>query len=176
GEIYSKMHDAAGLAVLLEQIRSMDGLVDDSQLQTAYQLLEATQLYFQEDYDGVLKMCAELDSSLAGKKSYEDDRHRLRLLQLKTFYALGDVNRANILLEDYEYTKDSLYAAQYIGQGREMSENYKLEKFERQIKEQELRLFNTSYQRYGLIIGITVLLTILAILYFHFREKDRLAH
>src|SRR5690606_11803133 len=86
GEIYSKMHDAVGLAVLLEQIRSMDGLVDDSQLQTAYQLLEATQLYFQEDYDDVLKMCAELDSCLAGKKSYEDDRHRLRLLQLKTFY------------------------------------------------------------------------------------------
>src|SRR5690606_22708869 len=117
-----------------------------------------------------------LGDRLTIEKPLDDDWQRLRLLQLKASYALGDVNRADILLDDYEYTKDSLYAAQYIGQGREMSENYKLDKFERQIKEQELRLSNTSYQRYGLIVGIVVLLAILAILYFHFREKDRLAH
>ncbi len=176
GEICSKTHDEIRLAAILEQIGPMVEIVGDSQLEIAYQLLQATQFYFQGDYENVLKTCAEMDGRLAGNRPSEEDWHRLRLLQLKAFYALGDVNRADILLDDYEYTKDSLYAAQYIGQGREMSENYKLEKFERQIKEQELRLSNTSYQRYGLIVGIVVLLTILAILYFHFREKDRLAH
>src|SRR5690606_17847904 len=56
------------------------------------------------------------------------------------------------------------------------SENYKLDKFERQIKEQDLLLSNTRYQRYGLITGIAVLLAILVILYFLFWEKDKLAH
>ncbi|PPL00004.1 sensor histidine kinase [Parapedobacter indicus] len=176
GEICSKTHDVVRLAAILEQIGSMAELVDDSQLETTYHLLQATQLYFQRDYENVLKICAELDSRLADKKPPEDDWHRLRLLQLKAFYALGDVNRADILLDDYEYSKDSLYAAQYIGQGREMNENYKLEKFGRQIKEQQLRLANTNYQRYGLTVGIVVLLTVLTILCLHFREKDRLVH
>lgn len=176
GKIYSKTHDETRLAKILEQAGPMVDSVGDSAMETSYNLLKAAELYFQGDYENVLMVCAELDKRLGGEDPPGEDWHRIRLLQLKAFYALGDVNRADMLLDDYEYTKDSLYAAQYIGQGREMSENYKLEKFERQIKEQELRLSNTSYQRYGLIIGIFVLLTILAILYFHFREKDRLAH
>ena len=176
GEICSKIHDEIRLAAILEQVAPMVNSVNDLQLKTTYELLQAVELYFQGNYEGVLKVCTELESRLTDRKSQEEERHRVRLLQTKALYALGDVNRADMLLDDYEYAKDSLYAAQYIGQGREMSENYKMEKFERQIKEQELRLSNTNYQRYGLIVGIVVLLTILAILYFHFREKDRLAH
>src|SRR5690606_30144087 len=92
------------------------------------------------------------------------------------FYASGEVNRAVGLLGGYGCKEDIVSTAQYIGEGREMSENYKQEKFERQIKEQELKLSNTTYQRYGMRIGIVVLLTILIILYFHFRGKDKLAH
>ena len=169
GEICSKIHDEVRLASILEEIDSLVEQVGDPQLKTEHQLLQATQLYFQGDYENVLKICSKLTSS-------EDDWQPVRSLQLRALYALGNINQADKLLDDYEYRKDSLYAAQYIGQGREMSENYKLEKFERQIKEQELRLSNTSYQRYGLIVGIIVLLAILVILYFHFREKDKLAH
>ena len=176
GEICSKTHDEVRLAAILEEMEPLMTQIDDSQLTMGYQLLWATQYYFQGDYERVKKTCAELSQYLSDKQPIEDDWSRLRLLQLKAFYASGEVNRADGLLDDYEFKKDSLYTAQYIGQGREMSENYKLEKFERQIKEQELKLSNTTYQRYGMLIGIVVLLTILIILYFHFRGKDKLAH
>ncbi len=176
GGIYSKTHDDVRLAAILKQVGAVVDSVGDPQLQISYQLLQATERYFLGDYENVLKLCDEVKRQLTDQVQLAEDWHNMRLLQLKALYALGDINRADMLLDDYEYAKDSLYAAQYVGQGREMSENYKLEKFERQIKEQELRLSNTSYQRYGLIVGIVVLLTILTILYMHFREKDRLAH
>lgn len=176
GEICSKTYDEVRLAAIRKQARPMVDSVGDIQLEISYQLLVATELYFQGDYENVLEVCDELDNRLSDRKEPNENWDRMRLLKLRALYATGDVDGADVLLDDYEYTKDSLYAAQYVGQGREMSENYKLEKFERQIKEQELRLSDTSYQRYGLIVGILVLLTILAVLYFHFREKDRLAH
>src|SRR5690606_3700110 len=46
----------------------------------------------------------------------------------------------------------------------------------RQEDVDRLKLSNTIYQRYGLIVSVVVLLAILVILYIHFREKDKLAH
>ncbi|SEL34320.1 tetratricopeptide repeat-containing sensor histidine kinase [Parapedobacter koreensis] len=175
GDIHSKTHEEDRLATVLSEAKPLINSVKSKQLQEAYQLLHATELYFLGDYNSALTICETLYAQLDGNKQQEEWREA-RSLHFKVLYALGDVRQADSLFDNYEYIKDSLYTAQYIGQGMEMSENYKLEKFERQIREQELQLSNTNYQRYGFIAGIVVLLTILIILYFHFREKDKLAH
>src|SRR5690606_34209814 len=172
GILSLSLHDALPI---LEEAAALVDTVRDEGLEMNYQLLYATELYFLEDYDAALRICDTLYLSL-GRADVQMERHRVQALHVKILYAIGDSQRADSLFDAYEYAKDSLYTAHYIGQGREMSENYKLDKFERQIKEQELLLSNTRYQRYGLIVGIAVLLTILIILYFHFREKDKLAH
>lgn len=177
-EVHEKTQDTARLGGVLNQLLPMLATMKDPQLEASYEFLKTAQCYFQRDYEQVLARCDELRLRFAdeGKEQWSGNWQALRLLQAKALYVLGNRDRADQLLDEYEYTNDSLYSAQYIGQGREMSESYKLEKFERQIKEQELRLSNTSYQRRGLLAGIVVLLVILLILYVHFREKDRLAH
>jgi len=175
GDIYAKTRDEGRLAIVLDEAGTLLDSIESGKLRHTYGLLHATELYFLGDYPAALKACETLYNQIGGENQREA-RHRVRSLHVKVLYALGDFQRADSLFDDYEYGRDSLYAAQYIGQGMEMSENYKLEKFERQIKEQELLLANTNYQRYGLIAGIVLLLTILGILYFHFREKDKLAH
>ena len=175
GEVYDKVHDGEQLLVVLEQAKPLLDSVADGRLETTYGLLYGKALYYSGDYNGALEISEKLYTQVNGREQ-GSDRHRIRSLQFKALYALGDFRRADSLFNDYEYAKDSLYTAQYVGQGMEISENYKLEKFERQIREQELRLSNTIYQRYGLIAGIVVLSAILGILYFHFREKDKLAH
>ncbi len=176
GDIYGKTRDTARLSTVLDRAGALLGTLEDDRLETMYRLLRATELYRLGDYERAWQACETLDSRLRPVVGQLDERHGLRALQVKILYAQGELSRADSLFDDYQYSKDSLQAAQYIGQGVEMSENYKLEKFERQIKEQNLQLSNTNYQRYGLIAGILVLLTILGILYFHFREKDKLAH
>lgn len=175
GDVYAAMRDEQRLAALLDEAGMLVDTVGNAGLEIDYQLLHATKLYFLEDYDAALNACETLYSSLDRTDTLME-RDRIQSLHVKILYAMGDGSRADSLFDAYEYAKDSLYTAHYIGQSREMSENYKLDKFERQIKEQELLLSNTRYQRYGLIAGIGVLLTILVILYFHFREKDKLAH
>lgn len=175
GDVYGRIHDEIRLASLLEEAEPLVDSVGDDRLTTRYQLLYATELYFFGDYNTALSTCESLYAQLDGV-AQQSEWLQIRLLHSKILFAMGDSRRADSLFGDYAHTKDSLYAAQYVGQGMEMSENYKLEKFERQIKEQEFLLSNTRYQRYGLIIGIVVLLAILGILYFHFREKDKLAH
>ncbi len=175
GEVYGRIHDEGRLANILEEAEQLIDSVDDERLTTNYQLLYATELYFLGDYNAALSTCEKLYTRLNGV-GLQEEWHDIRSLHFKILFAMGNFRQADSLFDVYEYAKDSLYAAQYLGQGMEMSENYKLEKFERQIKEQELLLSNTRYQRYGLITGIVVLLTILGILYFHFREKDKLAH
>ncbi len=175
GDIYARTHNEVRLASVLEQAEPLVDSVGDASLEVAYQLLHATELYFLGDYERALGACQALVVQL-NNQGQQEEWHRIQSLRLRVLYALGRIEQADSLFDDYDYARDSLYAVQYIGQSMEMSENYKLEKFERQIKEQELMLSNTSYQRYGLIAGIVVLLTILAILYLHFREKDRLAH
>jgi len=175
GEVYAAMRDERRLATILDEAAALADTVDNAELTINYRLLYATELYFLEDYEAALTACKLLYASL-GREDTQMERYRIQGLHVKILYAMGDGQRADSLFEAYEYAKDSLYSAHYIGQSREMSENYKLDKFERQIKEQELLLSNTRYQRYGLIAGIGVLLTILVILYFHFREKDKLAH
>ncbi|WP_257670302.1 tetratricopeptide repeat-containing sensor histidine kinase [Parapedobacter tibetensis] len=175
GEIYEKLLDGEQLFAVLNQAKPLlDSIVNDS-LETTYGLLRAKALYQTGDYNAALAACEELNTKLADQKR-EDDQYLIFALQFKILYALRDFRKADQLFNDYEYTRDSLYTAQYIGQGIEMSENYKLDKFKRQILEQELKLSNSIYQRYGFIAGIAVLLIILGILYFHFREKDKLAH
>ncbi|WP_353124874.1 sensor histidine kinase [Parapedobacter pyrenivorans] len=175
GDVYGRMHDEGRLANILEEAEPLIDSIGDDRLTSRFQLLYATELYFLGDYNTALDTCEALYAQLKSA-AQQSDRLRVRLLHAKILFATGDLRSADSLIGDYAYVKDSLYAAQYVGQGMEMSENYKLEKFERQIKEQELLLSNTRYQRYGLITGIVVLLTILGILYFHFREKDKLAH
>ncbi len=175
GDVYGRMHDEGRLANILEEAGPLVDSVGDDRLTSRFQLLYATELYFLGDYNAALDTCEALYAQLKNA-AQQSDQLRVRLLHAKILFATGDLRRADSLIGDYAHVKDSLYAAQYVGQGMEMSENYKLEKFERQIKEQELLLSNTRYQRYGLITGIVVLLTILGILYFHFREKDKLAH
>jgi len=175
GDVYASMRDERRLATVLDEAAALVDTVGDEGLRINYRLLYATELYFLEDYEGALGICERLYSSL-DRADTQVERHRIQSLHVKVVYAMGDSQVADSLFNAYEFAKDSLYAAHYIGQGREMSENYKLDKFERQIKEQELLLSNTRYQRYGLITGIAVLLAILVILYFHFREKDKLAH
>ncbi|MEC3881329.1 histidine kinase dimerization/phosphoacceptor domain -containing protein [Parapedobacter sp. 10938] len=175
GDVYAANRDEQRLATVLDEAGALVDTVGNEGLSISYQLLYATELYLLEDYDGALEICERLYSSL-DSVDMGLERHRIQALHVKIVYAMGDSQLADSLFNAYEYAKDSLYAAHFIGQGREMSENYKLDKFERQIKEQELLLSNTRYQRYGLIAGIAVLLTILVILYFHFREKDKLAH
>ncbi|GGG85933.1 hypothetical protein GCM10007415_19210 [Parapedobacter pyrenivorans] len=175
GDVYGRMHDEGRLANILEEAEHLIDSIGDDRLTSRFQLLYATELYFLGDYNTALDTCEALYAQLKSA-AQQSDRLRVRLLHAKILFATGDLRRADSLIGDYAHVKDSLYAAQYVGQGMEMSENYKLEKFERQIKEQELLLSNTRYQRYGLITGIVVLLTILGILYFHFREKDKLAH
>lgn len=175
GDVYARVRDERRLASILDEAAALIDTVNDVGLKINYHFLYATELYFLEDYDAALTTCDMLYSLLDGTNA-QMERLRVQSLHAKIYYAVGDSRRADSLFEAYEYAKDSLYAAHYIGQSREMSENYKLDKFERQIKEQELLLSNTRYQRYGLIAGIAVLLAILGILYFHFREKDKLAH
>lgn len=175
GDVYAAMRDERRLATVLEEAAVLVDTVGDEGLGISYQLLYATELYFLEDYDAALRICERLYEAL-DRVDTQMERHHIQSLHVKVVYAMGNGPLADSLFNAYEYAKDSLYTAHYIGQGREMSENYKLDKFERQIKEQELLLSNTRYQRYGLIAGIAVLLTILVILYFHFREKDKLAH
>lgn len=175
GEIYDKLRDGRQLSSVLAQAKPLVDSVANDRLEAVYMLLYGKALYYSGDYNGALQISEKLYGQSDGE-AHRDSRYAIRSLQFKALYALGDLRRADSLFNDYEYIKDSLYAARYIGQGTEMSENYKMEKFERQIREQELRLSNTIYQRYGLIAGIVVLLGILGILYFHFREKDKLAH
>ncbi|MGV3764198.1 sensor histidine kinase [Parapedobacter sp.] len=175
GDVYAAQHDERRLATVLDEAASLADTVSHGGLSIHYELLYATELYFLADYEAALAICEKLLSSL-NQADRQAARHRVQALHVKLIYAMGDSRLADSLFDAYEYEKDSLYTAHYIRQGREMSENYKLDKFERQIKEQELLLSNTRYQRYGLIIGIAVLLTILVILYFHFREKDKQAH
>lgn len=175
GEVYAAMRDERRLATVLEEAAALVDTVRDAGLEINYQFLYAKELYFLEDYSAALKICDTLYLSL-DRADVQMERYRVQALHAKILYAIGDSQRADSLFVAYEYAKDSLYTAHYIGQGKEMSEDYKLDRFERQIKEQELLLSNTRYQRYGLIVGIAVLLTILIILYLHFREKDKLAH
>ena len=175
GEVYAAMRDERRLATVLEEAAALVDTVRDEGLEVNYQRLHATELYFLEDYDAALRICDSL-YLLLNRADVRMERQRVQALHVKILYAVGDRQHADSLFDAYEYAKDSLYTVHYVGQGREMSENYKLDRFERQIKEQELLLSNTRYQRYGLIVGIAVLLTILVILYFHFREKDKLAH
>src|SRR5690606_17322265 len=152
----SKIHDEGRLAMVLEAAEPLIGSIDDDRLKTSYQLLHVTELYFLADYNTALRICETLHTQLNSKEHYEEWR-QIRSLHFKILYAMDDFRRADSLFDDFEHAQDSLYAAQYVGQGMEISENYKLEKFERQIKEQELLLSNTYYQRYGLITGIVVL-------------------
>ncbi|MGK6350861.1 sensor histidine kinase [Parapedobacter sp. DT-150] len=175
GEVYEETRDAARLATVLERSETLLDSVASDALTFRHQLLYATELYFLGDYSSALDVCERLYTQLKDKARTET-WSGLRALQARIHYARGNLQKADSLFNDYAYTKDSLYAAQYIGQGAAMHENYQLEKFERQIREQELQLSNTNYQRYGLIGGIVVLLAVLGILYFHFREKDKLAH
>lgn len=175
GDVYARVRDERRLASVLDEAAELLDTVNDVGLKVKYHFLYATELYFLEDYNAAITACEILYSLLDGR-NMQLERPRIQSLHAKVCYAMGNSRQADSLFEAYEYAKDSLYAAHYIGQSREMSENYKLDKFERQIKEQELLLSNTRYQRYGLIIGIAVLLAILGILYFHFREKDKLAH
>ncbi|HWL00273.1 MAG TPA: sensor histidine kinase, partial [Parapedobacter sp.] len=175
GNVYAAVRDERRLAMILDEAAELADTVANAGLALNYRLLYATELYFLEDYDAALMACEMLYASLS-QEDTQMERYRVQSLHVKILYAMGDGRRADSLFEAYEHAKDSLYTAHYIGQNREMSENYKLDKFERQIKEQDLLLSNTRYQRYGLIMGIGVLLAILVILYFHFREKDKLAH
>lgn len=173
--IYAKMQNQTQLAEVLDEARPLLDTLASNPLHTQYTLLYATNLYLRKDYDDALVTCERLYRQVDRNAQFDEWR-AVRSLHFRIWYALGNYQRADSLFNDYEFIRDSLYAAQYSGQRVEISENYKLERFERQIREQELRLTNTSYQRYGLIAGIVVLLTILGILYVHFREKDRLAH
>ena len=175
GDVYAAMRDERRLATVLEEAAPLLDTVGDEGLAISYRLLHATERYFSADYDTALMICERL-YPLLDQIDTQMERHHIQSLHVKIAYAMGDGRLGDSLFSAYEYAKDSLYTAHYVGQGREMSENYKLDKFERQIKEQELLLSNTRYQRYGLIGGMAVLLTILIILYFHFREKDKLAH
>ncbi len=175
GEVYDKMQDNTQLLGVLDQVDQLLDTATHDRLEVDYRLLQGKALYYAGDYRAALDVAEQLYARM-GENGSQDDWHRIQSLQFKSRYALGDFRGADSLFDDYEFKKDSIYAAHYIGQGTEMSENYKLEKFERQIREQELRLSNTIYQRYGLVAGIVVLLAILGILYFHFREKDKLAH
>lgn len=175
GDVYAAMRDKLRLATVLDEALPLIDSVGDERMKTNCRLLYATELYFLEDYEGALNICETLYPSV-GQADPQQVRSRIQSLHVKVLYAMGEAQRADSLFEAYEYAKDSLYTAHYIGQGREMSESYRLDKFERQIKEQELMLSNTRYQRYGLITGIGVLLTILIVLYFLFRDKDKLAH
>lgn len=175
GDIHGKLHDEKRLTATLDAAEPLLKPVDDQQLQIAYELLHATRLFLLGSYNAALDVCKPLYAQLDGDVQQRAWRE-VRSLYFKVLYALGDVRQADSLFNDYEYIKDSVYTAQYVGQGMEMRENYKLEEFERQIREQQLELSNTNYQRYGFIIGILVLLTVLVILYFLFREKDKLAH
>lgn len=175
GDIYAKMRDLGRLNEVLEEARKLLEVTDEPRQRHVYELLQATAWYLAGDYARAWNACQLLYGQLSDV-SLRELRHQTRALHVKIAYALGNFSAGDSLFDALEYSKDSLYAVQYVGQGIEFRENYKLEKFERQIKEQELLLANTRYQRYGLIAGIIVLLTILGILYFHFREKDKLAH
>ena len=175
GNVYASMRDEQRLAAVLDEAGPLADTTVDARLTVDYRLLYATHLYLLSEYEEALATCEALYPKLGGVDT-DVKQHRIRTLQIKIFYALGDRARADSLFGVLEHVRDSLYTAYYTGQSREMTENYQLDRFERQIKEQELMLSNTRYQRYGLLAGIAVLLTILIILYFHFREKDKLAH
>lgn len=175
GNVYASMLDEQRLAAVLGEAGPLADTTSDARLTVDYQLLYATHLYLLSEYEAALAACESLYPKLGGVDK-EVKQHRIRTLQMKVLYAQGNRQRADSLFGVLEHARDSLYTAYYTGQSREMTENYQLDRFERQIKEQELMLSNTRYQRYGLLAGIAVLLTILIILYFHFREKDKLAH
>ena len=176
GNVYASKYDEQRLSVVISEAETLIDTVNDDQLTFDFQFLRAKQLYLLADYNAALLVCQELFNKVNGRGNMQLMQNRIRALILKIYYALGDVKRADSLFGVYEHANDSLSTAYYVGQSREMRENYTLDRFERQIKEQDLMLANTRYQRYGLLASIAVLLTILVILYFHFREKDKLAH
>jgi Signal transduction histidine kinase len=174
-KVYCKVRNMQRLISVLKEAEPLFDSTNDPHLSRRYELLRATALYFSGDYQEALKVCKRLDAQGAWSDQH-GERHQIRSLQLKALYALGRIDEADSLFDDYDYTKDSLFAAQYAGQVMEMREDHQLERLERRLDDQAVRLSDTAYQQYGLIASIAILLSILVILYLHFRTKDRLAH
>src|SRR5690606_17334102 len=125
GDVYAAKRDERRLATVLDGAAALVDTINAEGLSFNYQLLYATELYFLEDYDAALTLCERLYASL-DRTDKQLERHRIQALHVKIVYAMGDSRLADSLFDAFEYAKDSLYTAHYIGQGREMSENYKV--------------------------------------------------
>lgn len=159
-------------ATLDEAVALPISLDSNPVLWTEYQLLKIKYDLRAENFEAALARSQALSDNLR-KRGNNSDVRKVVALMASANYAMGRLDEAARLYDRILYLGDSLLIEQFVQADAELSDKFILA---RQEDVDRLKLSNTIYQRYGLIVSVVVLLAILVILYIHFREKDKLAN
>ncbi len=162
-EFRAKLDEVVALPVSLDK---------NPMLWTEYQLLSIKYDLRGENFEAALARSQALSDNLR-KRGNNSDVRKVVALMASANYAMGRVDEAERLYDRVLYLGDSLLIEQFVQADAELSDKFIMA---RQEDVDRLKLSNTIYQRYGLIVSVVVLLAILVILYIHFREKDKLAN
>lgn len=159
--------------VLLQETLQQVGPIDNkSRSWVPYQMLIIKLDLQLEEYELALARASRLSLHLQQRGNTNEAREVIALMA-NANYVLGRITEANSLFERFRHMSDSLLIEQFVQADAELSDKFIMA---RQEDVDRLKLSNTIYQRYGLIVSVVVLLAILVILYIHFREKDKLAN
>lgn len=171
--ILERAGDLADLQAKLDEAVALPISLDSSAaIWAEYQLLQIKYELRKEHYEAALARAQALAEDLRRRGNHYEMRKVVTLMSMAN-YALGRIDEAAALFNRSHYLADSLLVEQFIQADAELSDKFILA---RQEDVDRLKLSNTIYQRYGLIVSVVVLLAILVILYIHFREKDKLAN
>lgn len=171
--ILERMGDITGLRAKLDEAVALPFSLDSSAtIWAEYQFLQIKWELRNEQYETALARGQALAENLRQRGNHYEMRKVVALMSMAN-YALGRIDDAAALFNRSHYLADSLLVEQFVQADAELSDKFILA---RQEDVDRLKLSNTIYQRYGLIVSVVVLLAILVILYIHFREKDKLAN
>lgn len=171
--IYEDTGDLESLDRKIEEAEALGVLLDtNAPLWTAYQMLKVKSELRREQYESALARANSLATYLQ-KRGNNSEARKVLALMANANYVLGRLDEANQLFDTYRRMNDSLLVEQFVQADAELSDKFVMA---RQEDVDRLKLSNTIYQRYGLIVSVVVLLAVLVILYIHFREKDKLAN
>lgn len=173
GDVYVQLRDEERLSQLLNEVRPYLAAIGDTVSKAAYELLETNALYLRGEYHEAQEKAAELYKKYRDGAVSKGDLREVMALLIKTKYATKDFDDADHLFHAYQQLSDSLYMERY-GDTEESAVRDAVVAKQAEVK--ALGWSNTIYQRYGLILGIVILLAVLVILYVLFRDKDKLAN
>jgi two-component sensor histidine kinase len=158
--------------LLAEAKDLLEGSGVDQVTKKHYAYLMADWHYLEGRLDEAYAQASQLNQEIL-PTDVDDYVRAVKSLLIRVEYARGHTQQADVLFSEYQLWRDRYFREQYNEQGAELNEQFMLEKLERQIEMQKLSLTNATYQKYGLIGGIILLLIILVVLYFHARQRDQ---